>query len=178
MGIDRNKLIRKKRKHFVLTVLAIQMSITGPGLFLFRNRTTTPAFQNTATTRQSNNTKTNTTVSSTSTNATLKLKCALWQDNLDNWWQEHPEWEVFYEHENDTHTCFHRIANKKKRHSSKRSTTFNFTRIVPRPNTDFCSEADIRRRLVGSWRAFTFPSTEGYPRSGPNTGGTSPGCTR
>jgi hypothetical protein len=30
--------------------------------------------------------------------------CALWQENQDKWWQDHPDWRVSTE--NDSHLCF------------------------------------------------------------------------
>lgn len=41
-----------------------------------------------------------------------KLKCALWEEDMDVWWQMHPEWEPHGE--NETHTCFRPIQNTAK----------------------------------------------------------------
>lgn len=37
-------------------------------------------------------------------------RCALWEDNQDQWWQDHPNYRV--SHENDTHTCLEPIKNE------------------------------------------------------------------
>jgi hypothetical protein len=38
--------------------------------------------------------------------------CHLWEENTDEWWSHHPEWEVSLE--NDTHYCFSPIHNEEK----------------------------------------------------------------
>lgn len=37
------------------------------------------------------------------------LVCALWETDLDDWWQMHPDWEPYAE--NQTHTCFRPIPH-------------------------------------------------------------------
>ena len=39
-----------------------------------------------------------------------QLVCALWETNMDEWWQMHPDWEPHAE--NLTHTCFRPIPHE------------------------------------------------------------------
>ena len=43
-----------------------------------------------------------------------QLYCSPWEVNVDDWWQDHPDWEVSDKHTNDTHTCFHPIASQER----------------------------------------------------------------
>jgi hypothetical protein len=48
----------------------------------------------------------------TTSDVTPPSLCHSWDDNTDEWWTHHPDWEVSLE--NDTHYCFSRIQNEKK----------------------------------------------------------------
>ena len=40
--------------------------------------------------------------------------CSPWEVNVDDWWQDHPDWEVSDKHTNDTHTCFRPIVRQER----------------------------------------------------------------
>jgi hypothetical protein len=46
--------------------------------------------------------------------STKTLTCSLWEVNIDDWWQEHPDWEISETYENSTHTCFQPIQDSVK----------------------------------------------------------------
>ena len=67
--------------------------------------------------------------------------CSLWEDNQDDWWQEHPDWQP--SSENDTHLCFTPMRNKERAEYYRRMYEIQFL------NTNNCTNI-FQRVLIGT----------------------------
>ncbi|CAB9526019.1 expressed unknown protein [Seminavis robusta] len=65
-------------------------------------------------------------------------KCSPWAISLDEWWQDHPDWDVSTE--NDTHTCFRPIADPLRASFLRQVHALQFDN-----NTSTCGKAAIRK---------------------------------
>lgn len=83
-------------------------------------------------------------------------KCALWHDNLDSWWQDHPDWQIA--HENDTHTCFAPILLDEKaeimRHLHEIQFNSNCSLAIQRYLVSSGYAATMNRLTSTFWHAF------------------------
>jgi hypothetical protein len=80
-------------------------------------------------------------VNSSSVITQKQQHCSLWEDNQDDWWQDHPDWQV--SHENDTHLCFTPMQNKQRAEYYQRMHEIQFH------NTNNCTDI-FQRGLIGT----------------------------
>jgi hypothetical protein len=74
------------------------------------------------------------------------LKCAPWEVNIDNWWQNHPDWEPSIE--NDTHTCLSPIANPKRAEFYRQVHAQQFPELFSEDHYYQCSSKPGPRKIV------------------------------
>lgn len=68
------------------------------------------------------------------------LFCAVWTVNVDDWWSQHPDWEL--KTQNATHQCFRRILHAEQRRLYERLHAIQF------PSS--CQGAVIQKHMTGS----------------------------